>query len=212
MSRHRVLNSPAIRRMPVYYHKLILLQTMGEEYVSTSKFAEYMGLDSIVVRKDFELTGASGGRGIGYKISDLLEAMRSYLGWDQWLRGCLVGAGSLGCALLGHREFSEYGLNICEVFDSSPSKIGVELFGHLVRDVREMPQAIVDSKVELAILCVPGGVAQAVADIVVAQGIKLIWNFANTCLQVPPDVIVQREVIAGGFALLSRKRKEHLPD
>ena len=37
--------------------------------------------------------------------------------------------------------------------------------------------------------------------------IKYIWNFANVSLQVPPDVVVQREVIAGGLAMLSVRRK-----
>ena len=66
-----------------------------------------------------------------------------------------------------------------------------------------------EAKVEMAIICVPAESAQEVADELVAGGVRLIWNFSNTCLQLPPDVVVQREVIAGGYALLSRKRKEH---
>ena len=57
MGRHKVLNTPAIRRMPTYLHKLMLMHAAGEEYASTSKLAEYIDLESIIVRKDFELTG-----------------------------------------------------------------------------------------------------------------------------------------------------------
>lgn len=209
MSSHKVLNTPAIRRMPLYYHRLILMQNAGEETVSTSQLAQYMRLEAIVVRKDLELTGASGSRGKGYKVSVLIDAIRDFLGWNKWIRACLVGAGSLGTALLGFQEFSEYGLNICEVFDSSPRRIGSELYGHLVKDVGRMVQVLSESPVQLAILCVPARNAQSVADELVKCGIRLIWNFSNTCLQLPPDVIVQREVIAGGFALLSRKFKEY---
>ena len=209
MGRHKVLNTPAIRRMPTYYHKLMLIRALGDEYVSTSKLAKYMSIDPIVVRKDFELTGATGDRGIGYRVDTLIDAIRNYLGWNKKLRACLVGAGSLGSALLGFEEFSEYGLNICEVFDISEKRIGTEIYGRTVKDVRNVRVAVTEAKVEMAIICVPAESAQEVADELVAGGVRLIWNFSNTCLQLPPDVVVQREVIAGGYALLSRKRKEH---
>ena len=79
----------------------------------------------------------------------------------------------------------------------------------MVKDVRNIRVSAAESKVEMAIICVPAESAQEVADELVAGGVRLIWNFSNTCLQLPPDVVVQREVIAGGYALLSRKRKEH---
>ena len=210
MKRHQVPNSPSVRRMPVYYHRLMVLQSQGETMVSANNLASFIGLDTILVRKDLELTGAVGGRGVGYRIDELLEGIRSYLGWDHWIRAALIGAGALGTALLGFHEFAEYGLNICEVFDSSHAKIGQKIFGRLIRDVRELPEAIIQNSLEMAVICVPAAVAQSVADIVVAGGIRLIWNFSNTCLAVPDDVIVQREHIAGGFAVLSRKRKEHI--
>ena len=40
-------------------------------------------------------------------------------------------------------------------------------------------------------------------------GIRYIWNFANVSLNVPPHVVVQREVIAGGLAMLAVKRKQN---
>ncbi|MBQ6471912.1 MAG: redox-sensing transcriptional repressor Rex [Victivallales bacterium] len=210
MKRHQVLNSPSIRRMPVYYHRLMVLQEKGDVSVSAASLASFIGMDTILVRKDLELTGVAGGRGVGYKIDELLEGIRSYLGWDKWLPACLIGAGALGTALLGFHEFAEYGLNIREVFDNSPDKIGKEIFGRQVRDVSELPEVLARGKIEMAILCVPVPVAQTIADTVVAGGIQLIWNFSNTCLAVPPDVIVQRELIAGGYAVLSRKRKQHV--
>lgn len=209
MKRHQVLNSPAIRRMPVYYHRLLVLQEMGETVVSAASLARFIGLDTILVRKDLELTGVAGGRGVGYKIDELQEGIRAYLGWDKRLSACLIGAGALGTALLGFQEFLEYGLDICEVFDNSKEKVGKEIFGRQVRDVSELPMVLAHGKIAMAILCVPVSVAQNIADTVVAGGIQLIWNFSNTCLTVPADVIVQRELIAGGYAVLSRKRKQH---
>ena len=102
MGKHKVLNTPAIRRIPTYLHKLMLMHAAGEEFVSTSKLADYMGLDPIIVRKDFELTGIQGTPGVGFKTAELIAALRRFLGWDERTTACLVGAGSLGSALLGY--------------------------------------------------------------------------------------------------------------
>jgi len=209
MGRHKVQNTPAIRRMPTYLHKLMLMHAAGEKYASTSRLAEYVNLEPIIVRKDFELTGLKGVPGIGYKTDDLIAAIRRFLGWNTRRPTCLVGAGSLGSALLGYEEFSEYGMEIVGVFDSDPDKIGSYVHGHLVRDVREMEECLKESKPELAIICVSSTTAQMVVDSLINCGVRAFWSFANTCLQVPSEVVVQREVIAGGFALLSRKLLQH---
>ena len=58
---------------------------------------------------------------------------------------------------------------------------------------------------KVGIICVPAVGAQLVADILISLDIKYIWNFSNVCLNVPAGVIVQREVIAGGLAMLFAK-------
>ena len=204
-ARIKVLNTPSMRRMPSYLHKLMLMHAAGEKHASATKLAEYMDLDTIIVRKDFELTGIQGRPGVGYKTDELIDGIRRSLGWNITCEACLVGAGSLGSALLGHEEFMEYGLKITNVFDSDPAKIGSMIHGHFVEDVRKMTQTLKNNPPALAILCVSPHCAQMVADELIECGVKAFWNFANVCLQVPPDIIVQREVIAGGFALLSVK-------
>ena len=205
MSRSKVPNSPSIRRMPVYLHKLMLMHQNGEEYASTTRLAEYVNLDTIIVRKDFELTGISGQPGVGYRTDELIAGIRRYLNWDRSCRACLVGAGSLGSALIGHEEFAEYGLEIGLVFDSNPDRIDSLIHGHRVVDVRKMGKMLKENPPDLGIICVPSSCAQMVADEMIACGVRAFWNFANVCLKVPDDVIVQREVIAGGFAMLSVK-------
>jgi len=209
MGRHKVQNTPAIRRMPTYLHKLTLMRADHEEYVSTTRLAEYISLDPIIVRKDFELTYVKGQPGIGYKTDELIQAIRRFLGWNETTTACLVGAGSLGSALLGHGEFVEYGMQITQVFDADPGKIGTVIHGHPVLDVAQMTPVIQQARPEMAIICVPSSQAQETVDELIACGVQAFWNFANICLQVPPHVVVQREVIAGGFALLSMKMKKH---
>ena len=168
-----------------------------------------MDLDQIVVRKDLELTGIKGTPGIGYKTGELIKAIRRYLGWNECRTAFMLGAGSLGSALLGYEEFAEYGLSITGLFDSDPDKIGTMVHGHEVIDIRRLTEYALRDRPQLAIICVPSACAQMLADQLIECGVRAFWNFANTCLQVPPDVVVQREVIAGGFAVLSRKLKFH---
>ena len=80
---------------------------------------------------------------------------------------------------------------------------------HEVLDVRQMHKVLKAAPPDIGIICVPSSVAQMVAEELVKCRVKAIWNFANVCLKLPHDVIVQREVIAGGFALLSMKRRSH---
>ncbi len=209
MGKHKVQNTPAIRRMPTYLHKLMLMREAGEQFASTSKLADYIDLDPIIVRKDFELTGLKGFPGVGYKTAELIEAIRTFLGWNRRKKACLVGAGSLGSALLGYEEFAEYGMTITAVFDADPLKIGTFVHGHEVLDAADIPRIIRRQKPSFAIICVSSEQAQRVVDQLIESGVKAFWNFANICLKVPQDVMVQREVIAGGYALLSMKLKTH---
>ena len=208
MRQNKLLNIPAIRRMPTYLHKLLKMQAEGKTSVSSTELAEYMKIELIVVRKDISLTGISGQRRVGYDINELIKYIKNYLGWEQTIPAALIGAGSLGTALLGYNDFELYGFHIEQVFDSSADKIGQCIYGRTVKNINTMAECFAGNPPEIAVICVSNTAAQAVADRLVALGVKYIWNFANVSLKVPPDVVVQREVIAGGLAMLSVRRKQ----
>ena len=208
MRQEKLLNIPAIRRMPTYLHKLLRMQAEGRSSVSSTELADYMKIERIVVRKDISLTGISGQRRVGYDVNELIRFIKNYLGWNDVISGVLVGAGSLGTALLGYTDFAHYGFRIDHVFDSSPEKIGRDVYGRAVRDVNDMAACFAGDPPEIAVICVSNSAAQSVADKLVSLGVRYIWNFANVSLEVPPHVVVQREVIAGGLAMLSVRRKQ----
>ncbi len=207
MRQEKILNIPAIRRMPTYLHKLLKMQSEGKVSVSSTELAEYMNIELIVVRKDISLTGISGQRRVGYDVNELIRYIKAYLGWEEKIPAALIGAGSLGTALLGYDDFEHYGFSIEWIFDASADKIGKDIYGRKVLDVREMEKHFQEKRPEIAVICVSNAAAQIVADQLVACGIRYIWNFANVSLKVPPDVVVQREVIAGGLAMLAVRRK-----
>ena len=201
----KILNSPAIRRMPTYLHRLFRLRMSGQEWVSCADLAQYMNIPHIVVRKDIAMTALPGNKRHGFRVNELIDAILRLLGWDKTSSATLIGAGSLGAALLGFDDFQSYNFRIESVFDSSSDKIGRSIHGHEVYDLADIRKRLKFAPPKVGIICVPAVGAQLVADILISLGIKYIWNFSNVCLNVPPDVIVQREVIAGGLAMLFAK-------
>ena len=201
----KISNSPAIRRMPTYLHRLFRLRMSGQEWVSCAELAQYINVPPIVVRKDIAMTALPGNKRRGFRVDELIDAILRLIGWDQVSSATLIGAGSLGAALLGFDDFQSYNFRIESVFDSSPEKIGSVLHGHEIQDLANIRDLLKAAPPKVGIICVPASSAQAVADILISLDIKYIWNFANVCLSVPPGVIVQREVIAGGLAVLFAK-------
>ena len=201
----KISNSPAIRRMPTYLHRLFRLRMSGQEWVSCADLAQYMNIPHIVVRKDIAMTALPGNKRHGFRVNELIDAILRLLGWDKTSSATLIGAGSLGAALLGFDDFQSYNFRIESVFDSSPDKISRSIHGHEVYDLADIRKRLKFAPPKVGIICVPAVGAQLVADILISLGIKYIWNFSNVCLNVPPGVIVQREVIAGGLAMLFAK-------
>ena len=205
----KIQNTPTMRRMPTYLHRLFKLRLAGQEWVSCAELAEYMGIPHIMVRKDIAMTGLPGNKRFGFKVNDLIDAILKFVGWDRTTSATLVGVGSLGSALLGFTDFQAYNFRIESVFDSDPDKIGREVHGFEVYDIAEIRERLKLACPKVGIICVSSVGAQGVADVLVSLGIRYIWNFANICLQVPEDVIVQREVIAGGLAVLFAKIRKN---
>ena len=203
----KIQNTPTMRRMPTYLHRLFKLRLAGQEWVSCAELAEYMGIPHIMVRKDIAMTGLPGNKRFGFKVNDLIDAILKFVGWDRTTSATLVGVGSLGSALLGFTDFQAYNFRIESVFDSDPDKIGREVHGFEVYDIAEIRERLKLACPKVGIICVSSVAAQDVADVLVSLGIRYIWNFANVCLKVPEDVIVQREVIAGGLAVLFAKMR-----
>ena len=164
MNKSKVQKLPSIRRMPTYLHKLSEMRKAGVSIVATPELAKYMNLEAIVVRKDLALTGVTGQPGVGYKVKELIEAIKAYLKWDNAAEAILVGTGSLGSALLGYEGFEEYGLNIIATFDADKDKIGTQIHGREVFDVNRLPELVRRLQVQVGVLCVPANHAQEVAN------------------------------------------------
>lgn len=203
----KLASLPTIKRLPSYLHVIEAAQREGREFISGTVIAEELELEPIQVRKDLAVTGIIGKPRIGFPVKELIQAINSFLSWNHVHNAVLVGAGHLGSALMGYAEFPRHGLKVCGAFDPDKSKIGSVINGVTVYSLDELTERVEELEADIAILTVPSPHAQAVADLLINCGIKAIWNFTNVKLKVPDDVVVQKEDLSSGYAVLSVKMR-----
>lgn len=207
---HRVAPEPTLRRLPSYHRFLKHLQHEGRGLVSCTHIAHDLSLDPTQVRKDLAVTGIVGKPKVGYEVPVLIAAIESFLGWDNAQEAFLVGAGSLGTALLGYEGFKGHGLNIIAAFDVAEGKVGQKLHGKAIMPLHKLPNLAARMHVHLGIITTPAEGAQQAADLMIEGGIRAIWNFAPVSLKVPAGVIVENVQLSSSLAVLSNKLREVL--
>ncbi len=200
-----IIPDPTLRRLPRYLHLLIAFRDKGLKDVSSTVIATELSLDSTQVRKDIQYTNIMGKPKIGFNVENLILAIQNCLNWDRYENAFLIGAGSLGTAMLGYKQFKEYGLNFVAAFDSDETKIGTKIHGVEVLNIERLAVLSQLMKINIAALTVPAKSAQQCTDILVKGGIVAIWNFAPTQLKVPKNVIVENGQFSSSLAVLSRK-------
>lgn len=199
-----------LRRLPLYHRSLHEMLLSGVARVSCTDLARGLGLDATLVRKDIEMTGIVGRPRVGYVLPDLLRWIENFLGWNRPKGAVLVGAGSLGSALLGYDRFRSHGLEIVAAFDVDRYKIGARVHGRAVQPLSSLPDFVRRTAILLGVVATPAKAAQSVVDLMVDAGIRAIWNFAPAVIQVPAGVILQNEDLYHSLALLSFKLETSL--
>ena len=203
---------PTLRRLPLYYRLLKQLRETGRTGVSCTLIGAELRLDATQVRKDIEMTGTVGRPKVGYDVNELICAIEKFLGWDNLTEAFLVGAGSLGEALMGYPGFSECGLSIVAAFDVDPNKCHRVIHGKHVRHISKMTGLVRRMRVRFGIITVPASEAQQAADLLIEGGVLAIWNFAPAKIQAPERVIVTNEDLYCSLAVLSQKMTRKLAE
>lgn len=198
---------PSIQRLPVYLRFLKGQQAKGDQVVSCTRIAEEFGQLSVQVRKDLSITGITGRPKVGYRISELTEAIESFLGWNGRTTAFLIGAGSLGSAILGYEGFSEHGLSIIAAFDNNRGKIGTRIHGCPVYEINAIFECASGLNVDIGILTVPAAAAQSAADLLVKVGVRAIWNYTPRRLELPKSIVCEDVKLSASFAVLTSRMK-----
>jgi len=177
-------------RLSRYLQVLIQARKMGKETISSQELAEYTHINSTQIRRDLSGFGKFGKRGVGYRVDALVEQIRKILRSSGQHNIVLFGAGHLGQAIASSDIFADHGFQIVAIFDVDPRLVG-ERFGEVeVRGVADLERVVEEQDVVVGVLAVPSSAAQEVADRLVAAGVKIVFNYSEQLLQVPPDVTV----------------------
>ena len=196
---------PSLNRLPQYHHYLSELKLKGINRVSCSLIGADLNLVPVQVRKDLQYTGIVGKPKTGYVVAELIQAIETFLGWNNVNEAFLVGAGNLGTALLGHERFSNFGLGIVAAFDADPEKVGQWVHGKAVLPLEKLADLAQRMSIHLGIITAPAEFAQDITDEMVKGGIQAIWNFGPVRLKVPAHIIVHNEDLYSSLASLSWK-------
>ena len=180
-----------IGRLPVYLRALQRLADKGISTTSSQELGEIVGISAAQIRKDISQFGEFGKQGTGYAISFLIEKLQDILKVDRVWEVVVVGMGDIGHALAHYQGFANRGFHVKMVFDNDPKKVGEKIGEFEVYDTASLAEKIKQHKVKIAMIAVPAGDAQTVADQLVKAGVKAILNYAPISLNVPEGVRVQ---------------------
>jgi redox-sensing transcriptional repressor len=177
-------------RLSRYLQVLTQARKMGKETISSQELADYTHVNSTQIRRDLSGFGKFGKRGVGYNVDSLVTQIRKILRTSGQHNIALFGAGHLGTAIATSDIFADHGFRIVAVFDTDEEKVGSHIGALGVRHNSELRQVIEDEDIVVAVLAVPTAAAQALADDLVDAGVKIIFNYSDALLQVPPEVTV----------------------
>ena len=200
------ISKATLGRIPVYIQYLKELPDENGEMISATKIARGLSLGEVQVRKDLAAISGRGKPKIGYERSKLIRDLETHMGSENLTNAVLIGAGKLGRALLDYDGFDEFGIRILAGFDCNRKAFQIG-HGKLILSIHDIHSYCVEHNVKIGIITVGQGSAQEVCDLLVAAGVKAIWNFAPCALSVPTDVLLKQENLALSLAHLNSQIK-----
>jgi redox-sensing transcriptional repressor len=177
-------------RLSRYLQVLTQARKMGRETISSQELSDYTHINPTQIRRDLSGFGKFGKRGVGYNVDSLVGEIRKILRTAGQHNIALFGAGNLGQAIASSDIFADHGFQIVAIFDIEQSVIGMQVGDLQVRDFSEIEQVVSEEEIVVGVLAVPPEAAQEVADRLVEAGVKIIFNYSEQLLQVPPEVTV----------------------
>src|SRR5262245_5345166 len=199
----RRIPEATVARLPLYYRALLETAERQVTTISSERLAELAGVNAAKVRKDLSFLGSYGTRGVGYEVEYLLHEISRELGLTRDWPVVIVGIGNLGRALANYRGFGARGFRVVALVDADPSLVGQHVGEAVVEPIDELERIVGERQIAIGILATPAGVAQEVADQLVAAGVKSILNFAPAVLNVPDGVSLRKVDLAIELQILS---------
>lgn len=209
----REISQAVIRRLPRYYRYLGELIEENVERISSNELSRRMKVTASQIRQDLNNFGGFGQQGYGYNVRYLYSEIAKILGLDTDHNMVIIGAGNLGQALANYASFEKRGFILKGMFDVNPRLKGIAIRGVEIRMMDELKEFIIENEIDIAVLTIPKAGAREVAALLAENGVRAIWNFAHTDLNLPENVIVENVHLSESLMRLSynlsRYNKEH---
>jgi redox-sensing transcriptional repressor len=177
-------------RLSRYLQVLTQARKMGKLTISSQELADYTHVNSTQIRRDLSGFGKFGKRGVGYNVDSLLTQIRKILHTSGQHNIALFGAGHLGTAIATSDIFADHGFRVVAVFDSDERKVRSRIGQLEVKPVSALREVIEEEDIVVAVLAVPASAAQELADEIADAGVKIIFNYSDALIKVPPEVTV----------------------
>ena len=197
------ISQAVISRLPRYFRYLGELKDEGVERISSQELSELMKVTASQIRQDFNNFGGFGQQGYGYNVEYLYREIGKILGLDEKHNFIIIGAGNLGQALGNYLNFERRGFIFRGMFDKNPALVGKDVRGVKVMPMEEMECFAKENDIDIAVLTIPKSGAEEVAERLVANGIRAIWNFAHVDLNVPEGIQVENVHLSDSLMKLS---------
>ncbi len=177
-------------RLARYLQVLTQAKKEGKETVSSQELSDWTHVNSTQIRRDLSGFGKFGKRGVGYNVDSLVSQIRKILRTAGQHNIALFGAGNLGRAIASSDIFADHGFRVVAIFDADPRKVGSKVGNQKVRHIDDVQDVVEDEEIVVAVLAVPTAAAQPLAEQLVDAGVKIIFNYSEALLHVPPEVTV----------------------
>lgn len=199
------ISRAVIKRLPRYYRYLGELIEDGVERISSNELSERMSVTASQIRQDLNNFGGFGQQGYGYNVQYLYSEIASILGLDRIHNMVIIGAGNLGQALANYVKFEKRGFKVIGIFDVNPNLVGQKIRDIPVQLTKNLSDFLRHNEVHIATLTLPKTEAAQMAELLVSEGVKALWNFAHTDLNItlPKDVIVENVHLSESLMRLS---------
>mgnify|MGYP000485809474 FL=1 len=197
------ISKAVVKRLPRYYRYLGELMEEKVERISSNDLSKKMHVTASQIRQDLNNFGGFGQQGYGYNVEYLYTEIGKILGLDTIHPMIILGAGNLGQALANYGDFEKRGFRLVGIFDVNPVLEGISVRGIEIQMISRLPEFMKENQVEIAILTLPKNKAKEMAKILIENGIKAIWNFAHTDLNLPDEVIVENVHLSESLMRLS---------
>lgn len=185
----------------------------GVERISSNDLSKRMKVTASQIRQDLNNFGGFGQQGYGYNVKYLYTEIGKILGVEEDHNIIIIGAGNLGQALANYAAFEKIGFVLSGIFDVNPRLQGMTIRGVPIRMMDELREFVQNNEVEIGVLTIPKEKAIEVANLLVDNGVRAIWNFAHTDLTLPEDIIVENVHLSDSLMQLSynisRYKQEH---